>query len=150
MKKMTMIKYCDTLRSMIVRAVGRCQLAGLDGRTCSGPLQDMHIVGRTTWELRHDFKHNAICGCQGHHAFYTYGPQHAWIQFVSIHFPSKAKFCFSYHAPTRLKADYTAKALEMEGHIIYLAGEGLIKHFYSSADAKLMIRILKGESLCLQ
>jgi hypothetical protein len=147
-KRMTITKYCDRLRSILVRAGGECQLKGLDGRSCFGVLQDMHIVGRTDWELRYDWKRNGLCGCQGHHAFYTYGPQHVWIGLIQTYFPARAKFLFGHHA-VKLKADYHSIAKKLERDIQFIAAEGMMHHFYSPPDAKLIDRILKGESLCL-
>lgn len=64
---------CDKIFSEKVRAVGQCELAGLDKNQCSGSLQCMHIVGRSNHNLRWDSM-NAICGCAGHHMYYTNRP----------------------------------------------------------------------------
>jgi hypothetical protein len=56
-----------------VRAVGECELANLDNVRCGGGLQCMHIIGRANFNLRWDSM-NALCGCAGHHSYYTNHP----------------------------------------------------------------------------
>lgn len=69
--KRTLKRKLDKLFSLWVRRIGYCQLAGLDGIKCSPQLQCMHIETRGNLTLRFD-PMNAICGCSGHHVFYTY------------------------------------------------------------------------------
>lgn len=64
---------CDKIFSEKVRAVGACELAGLDHLRCSDQLQTMHIVGRANHNLRWDSM-NALCGCSAHHIYYTSRP----------------------------------------------------------------------------
>lgn len=76
--------------SLIVRSRGKCELAGLDDINCGGNLQHMHIITRGNNRLRYE-ELNALCGCVGHHYYYT---NHPWdfVKFVEEHFPESAKF----------------------------------------------------------
>ena len=69
----TLKRKCDKLFSEKVRAVGMCELKGLDKVECSDTLQTMHIIGRSNFNLRWDSM-NALCGCSGHHMYYTSHP----------------------------------------------------------------------------
>lgn len=80
----------DKLFSLLIRRVGICQLAGKDKIRCGGGLQCMHIVTRGIKRLRWDTA-NAICGCAGHHVFYTHNPE-KWRDFVSTNFPEEWKY----------------------------------------------------------
>lgn len=83
-------KDADKLFSLIVRSKGRCELAGLDNIHCGGVLQCMHIDTRGKHAIRWN-EMNAICGCAGHHVYYTNNPK-AWDEIVKKHFPKKYKF----------------------------------------------------------
>mgnify|MGYP001603935564 CR=1 FL=1 len=63
----------DKLFSEKIRSLGTCELQGMDHVKCSGQLQCMHIVGRANHRLRWE-DNNAICGCSGHHFYYTNNP----------------------------------------------------------------------------
>lgn len=69
----TLKRKADKMFSEKIRSRGYCQLAGLDKIRCSGNLQTMHIVGRSNHNLRWDSL-NALCGCSGHHRYYTSHP----------------------------------------------------------------------------
>ena len=72
-KKSTLKNKADKLFSEKIRAIGVCQLKGLDKVKCSGQLQTMHIFGRANYRLRWE-EQNALCGCSGHHFYYTNNP----------------------------------------------------------------------------
>lgn len=74
----------DRLFSLLIRKVGYCQLAGKDTIRCGGNLQCMHLVTRGAWSIRWD-PANAICGCAGHHVYYTNNPE-KWRDFLETHF----------------------------------------------------------------
>jgi hypothetical protein len=65
----------DRLFSLAVRSVGECQIR--DGRPCNGNLQCMHLLTRSLRVIRWD-RRNALCGCAGHHTYYTHNP-HDWV-----------------------------------------------------------------------
>lgn len=65
----------DRLFSLAVRSVGYCQID--DGKPCKGNLQCMHILTRSLRAIRWD-RRNALCGCAGHHTYYTHNP-HDWV-----------------------------------------------------------------------
>jgi hypothetical protein len=77
----------DKIFSEKIRAVGMCELAGLDNIKCSEQLQTMHIVGRANHNLRWDSL-NAICGCSGHHIYYTAHPTEFAMLFAE-HWPDQ-------------------------------------------------------------
>ena len=77
----------DKLFSKKVRSRGKCQLKGLDLINCSGQLQTMHILGRANHRLRWE-EFNAICGCSGHHFFYTNQP-FLFFELVKAQFSGK-------------------------------------------------------------
>ena len=54
----------------------------------------MHIVGRANHRLRWEEK-NAICGCSGHHFFYTNNP-FFFFELVKKNFPKRYKFVTKY------------------------------------------------------
>jgi hypothetical protein len=83
-------KELDKVTSKIVRKHGRCQLAGLDDIHCGGHLQTMHIIGRANRRLRWDFM-NLLCGCQGHHVYYTHHPWE-FHEFIERHFPERHSY----------------------------------------------------------
>ena len=67
---------CDKLWSLIIRHVGKCELAGTDKIRCGGVLQAMHNFGRGHANVRHSLW-NGTSGCAGHHVWYTHNPE-AW------------------------------------------------------------------------
>lgn len=83
-------KRCDVAFSLTVRKHGVCQLKGLDTIHCSSQLQCMHIETRGSLRLRFD-QQNALCGCSGHHIYYTYHPT-AFNELVAEYFPSQWKY----------------------------------------------------------
>ena len=70
-KKASVTKELDTLFSLVVRSVGKCEAD--DGRPCNGPLQCAHGFTRSYRATRWD-RRNAFCLCAGHHMFYTHRP----------------------------------------------------------------------------
>ncbi|MEK6883622.1 MAG: hypothetical protein AABY22_28600 [Nanoarchaeota archaeon] len=80
----------DKLFSEKVRSRSRCELRGLDHIECSGQLQCMHIVGRANHRLRWE-EDNALCGCSGHHFWYTNNP-FFFFELIKKEFPAKYKF----------------------------------------------------------
>ncbi len=89
-KRSTLKNKADKLFSQIVRSWGKCELAGLDKIKCSNVLQTMHIETRGVLAIRWNLM-NALCGCSGHHVYYTNNPR-AFNELVAKHFPLKAKF----------------------------------------------------------
>lgn len=85
MKRTLLKKKADQLFRDIIRARGECQLAGLDSIRCAGNLQTMHIIGRANYNLRWD-ELNALCGCAGHHIYYTNHPWE-WQELIKKEFP---------------------------------------------------------------
>ena len=88
--KSSLKKKADVLFSLSVRKFGKCQLKGLDKVKCSSVLQCMHIETRGTNRLRHD-QQNALCGCSGHHVYYTYHPGD-FDRLVQEFFPTQWKY----------------------------------------------------------
>lgn len=86
-KRSTLSNKADKLFSLKIREVGICMLAGIDKVKCGGSLQCMHIVGRANRRLRWDDM-NALCGCAGHHTYYTNHPWE-WVGIIQNKFPSK-------------------------------------------------------------
>lgn len=86
-KKKTVIHRLDKIFSKLVRTQDRCELSGLDNIRCNGNLQCMHIIGRANRNLRWD-RNNAICGCAGHHIYYTHHP-FEFFEIVKKEFPEK-------------------------------------------------------------
>lgn len=94
-KRSTLKAKADQMFRDLVRARGYCQLAGLDGRKCSGRLETMHIEPRGNYRLRWE-PLNALCGCGiGHHAFYSDHPT-AWVDLVAKHFPENYAFILAH------------------------------------------------------
>ncbi len=79
-KKKSPTKDMDRLFSLIVRNVGRCELAGYDDLECSGALQCAHCFSRRYRTVRWD-RRNAISACQAHHMKYTHDPLR-WDEFL--------------------------------------------------------------------
>jgi len=102
-KKGTLMRKADTLFSKHVRSLGYCELAGKDNITCSNVLQTMHITTRGNRRLRYD-EMNVICGCSGHHIFYTYNPSRFDL-FVAAFFPKKWAYV-QKHQNEKVKVDY--------------------------------------------
>ena len=75
----------DKIFSFTIRNRDICQLRGLDSIKCTNTLQCMHIISRSNHRLRWDEK-NALCGCSGHHMFYT---SHPWefVEVIKSNFP---------------------------------------------------------------
>ena len=90
-------KKCDELTSKIIRSLGYCELAGLDTIRCNGNLQTMHILGRSNMFLRFD-KQNLLCGCAGHHFYYTNHPWE-WQELIRTQFPDR----YTYIEQNRLQ-----------------------------------------------
>lgn len=84
----------DKLFGMKIRERGKCELSGFDQVKCSGQLQTMHIVGRSNHNLRWDIT-NALCGCSGHHRYYTSNP-FAFFELVRLHFPDRYEYVNQY------------------------------------------------------
>jgi hypothetical protein len=80
----------DKLFSLKVREVGMCELAGLDSIRCSDNLQCMHIIGRSNHNLRWDTM-NALCGCSGHHRYYTSHP-FEFYELIKREFPKQYEY----------------------------------------------------------
>ena len=80
----------DKLFSEKIRSLGTCELQGMDHIECSGQLQCMHLVGKANHRLRWE-ENNAICGCSGHHFFYTNNP-FFFFELVKEFFTSKYIF----------------------------------------------------------
>ena len=80
----------DRLFSFTIRNRDICQLRGLDTITCSNTLQCMHIISRSNHNLRWD-EMNALCGCSGHHMFYT---SHPWefVELIKTNFPENYQY----------------------------------------------------------
>lgn len=71
--KGALMRKADKIFSEKIRSKGYCELNGLDKIQCGGVLQTMHIISRSNKNLRWD-PINALCGCAGHHSYYTYNP----------------------------------------------------------------------------
>lgn len=71
--KKTLKNKADKIFSERIRSIGVCYFQGKDDIKCGGSLQCMHIIGRSNHTLRWD-KDNALCGCAGHHRYYTSHP----------------------------------------------------------------------------
>ena len=89
-RKTTLKNKAYALFSQAIRKKGYCELKGLDNITCASSLQTMHIIGRGNLSLRYD-KKNALCGCQGHHVWYT---NHAleFYELIRTKFPERYKY----------------------------------------------------------
>ena len=99
-KKSTLKNKADKVFSLFVRSKGYCELAYKDRIRCGGALQTMHIITRGVTGLRYE-TNNALCGCQGHHVYYTFHPDE-WVRLVADLFPEKWKFVSRYKN-TRVK-----------------------------------------------
>ena len=86
----TLKRKADKLFGEKIRARGRCELAGLDDIRCSGQLQTMHIIGRSNHNLRWE-AWNALCGCSGHHRWYTSHP-FEFFGLIQTNFPDQYEF----------------------------------------------------------
>ncbi len=92
--KKTLKLRADKLFRDKVRSLGRCELRGLDHIECSGDLQTMHIIGRSNHRLRWELL-NSICGCSGHHFWYTNNPFY-FFELVKREFPGRYEFVTQY------------------------------------------------------
>ena len=128
------MRYCDQLWSILQRAVGRCELKGLDHLECSGVLQGMHIESRTSYELRHKIW-NGICGCQGHHAYYTYR-EGEWKKLCELYLPLALQM--NSLVVKQVKIDYYSVAMLLETTLRAFHAHGWLKHAYSKADQKII------------
>ena len=144
MKRKTIHKYCLTLRSIIVRSVGHCELAGLDGRECGGVLQDNHILSRGTRSDLTFHPLNYVCGCQSHHTWYSYGGKDDWPYVVMTHFPMRSEV---FGIPkSDEKKNMSEIAERYENQLRLLAESGHLKHEYRSAlDRKLIELVTAGK-----
>lgn len=93
-KRTTLKAKADKLFRDIVRSRGECQLRGLDHVACDDELQTMHIVGRGNYRLRWE-EENALCGCSGHHFYYTNNP-YFWGILIQEKFPEKHAFIMQH------------------------------------------------------
>lgn len=90
-KKSTLKRKADLVFSKYIRSkYGYCQLAGKDKIHCGGSLQTMHIETRGILAIRYN-ENNVLCGCQGHHVYYTYHPN-LWRDFIVKFFPKKWEY----------------------------------------------------------
>jgi hypothetical protein len=93
-KRSTLKNKCDKLFRDVIRRKGYCELKGMDKVKCSGDLQTMHIVGRANYRLRWE-EDNALCGCSGHHFYYTNNP-FFFYELVESEFPDKWDFIIEH------------------------------------------------------
>lgn len=88
--KSALKRKADKLFGEKIRSKGFCELAGKDKINCGGSLQTMHILGRSNFNLRWD-EINAICGCAGHHRWYTSNP-FDFYQVMQANFPERMEY----------------------------------------------------------
>lgn len=89
-------KKADTAMSLYVRKKhGYCQLEGKDHIRCSTVLQNMHVETRGKLCIRYE-EYNTLCGCSGHHVYYTNHPNE-WREFVMKWFPEKWELVMEHH-----------------------------------------------------
>ena len=88
--KSALKKKCDKLFSQIIRSKGFCEFKGKDKVKCSSVLNTMHIFSRTNLRLRWD-ENNVICGCAGHHRYYTTN-NFEFIEAVMKWWPEKYRY----------------------------------------------------------
>ena len=93
-KRSTLKRKCDVLFSKIVRSHGKCELEGIMGVRCKGPLQTMHIAGRRYLRLRWD-SNNVLCGCAAHHLYFTHRPLEFYTM-VQEFFPTRWRIAQTY------------------------------------------------------
>ena len=93
----------DKLISLYVRKLGYCQIKGKDTVHCSTVLQDMHIVTRGTTPLRYDLT-NHLCGCSGHHWYYTNNPK-KWQALMEAYFPKRWAYIEAHENDTVKKTE---------------------------------------------
>ena len=89
-KKSTLKNKADKMFSNYIRSVGVCQIAYKDKIKCTNTLQCMHIIGRANHNLRWD-TWNALCGCSGHHMYYTSHPWE-WTELIKTYWPDRYKY----------------------------------------------------------
>jgi hypothetical protein len=102
-KKSTLKNRADKLFSLYIRKIGICQLRGKDGIRCGGNLQCMHITTRGKTALRYE-PLNALCGCAGHHVFYTYHPDD-WADFMRKNYPAQWNYVQNHKVDTVKKTE---------------------------------------------
>jgi hypothetical protein len=105
--KAALRKKCDTLASRYYRALTPyCELAGLDGIECSGPLAWAHIVSRSVLHMRYEpYNHLILCN-SGHHWFYTHNPI-SWVRVLEKHYPERLQLAEA-NRDKFAKVDYLA------------------------------------------
>lgn len=96
-------KKADTLISLYVRSIGYCQLKGKDTIHCSNQLQDMHILTRGNTPLRYDLK-NHLCGCSGHHVYYTNNPK-KWQELMENWYTERWAYILAHENDTVKKTE---------------------------------------------
>ena len=84
-------KECDSLFSLLIRSVGKCQAKEYTKVTCGGHLQCAHIISRSNRRLRWDTM-NAICMCAGHHRYFTTKAEAWYWDFLPKYFPEKSEY----------------------------------------------------------
>ena len=62
---------CKRRWSERIREAGRCELAGVDGVACGGPLQGAHGLPKGAYPSVQFELLNGWCICAGHHRYYT-------------------------------------------------------------------------------
>lgn len=87
----------------IVKADGECLFAGMDGITCSGRMEAMHILSRGWKRIRWDLD-NGVCGCSAHHKFYTMHPKR-WADVIEEIYPGRWEILDVKRLPTLKKID---------------------------------------------
>ena len=65
---------CKRRWSERIREAGRCELAGVDGVACGGPLQGAHGLPKGAYPSVQFELLNGWCICAGHHRYYTDRP----------------------------------------------------------------------------
>jgi hypothetical protein len=89
--KSALKRQADKMFSLKVRSIGWCQFQTIAPQIkCSQNLQCMHIIGRANHQLRWDFR-NAMCGCSGHHMYFTCHPAEFYI-LIAEKFPKIWKY----------------------------------------------------------
>lgn len=102
-KKSTLRNKADRLFSYFVRSKNVCELSGLDHINCGGSLQCMHILTRGRTALRYNIM-NVLCGCSGHHVYYTYHPME-WQKLIMEHFYKKWNYVQDHQNDTITKTE---------------------------------------------
>lgn len=93
----------DKLWRTIIKSDDKCVFAGMDGITCSGRMEAMHILSRGWKRIRWDLD-NGVCGCSAHHRFYTMHPKR-WAEVVDELYPGRWELLDVKRRPTLKKID---------------------------------------------